>query len=259
MKELEKDMKLLESRNEANERIMNNFEKSTKLKDKEILSLTSKYIQSIKMRQMSVKTMNTDTKDPHLVIHQQKQTISNHEQSEHTLRNTIKNMHKQHEIIRKTLRLELDLLKKKDPQFIEKLYKERDDYKEELQRFKRQQKEKELGLVLNIHELKKENSKQNEFISNLDIKSSEELRVLIEQYHHQNVEYKDKILELSNIISNRAKKSMSKRLSLGMKKKTLSVDMRHKASSSDGHVAEEKVDHAAKCFVIFLDAFFCSA
>ena len=64
-----------------------------------------------------------------------------------SLQSMLKQVKSQHNIDKETLQKEMELLKAKDETFINQIYKERDEYKTDLTKMKKQFKERELSLV----------------------------------------------------------------------------------------------------------------
>merc|ERR1711997_1448842 len=87
--------------------------------------------------------------------------------------------------------LELEL-KEKDPEFIDKIYKERDEYKTENIKIKKMFKEREHTLKIELEALERKKIKAED-LADLKNKNDEELREIIEKCRFTNRDLNDQI------------------------------------------------------------------
>ena len=112
-------------------------------KDKEIIRLKEE-LEKAQTKCSDLETELKETQEENTKMMERTKTMEKSENEKiKSLQSTLKQIHSQHNLDKETYNKELELLKAKDEGFINKIYKQRDEYKTELVKLKKQFKERE--------------------------------------------------------------------------------------------------------------------
>eukprot|EP01083_Nonionella_stella_P081175 223477_1 len=194
-------------------------------KDKEIQALKDE-LNALKSEHKKLENEMKTQKDEHDAIITKANTLNTEEIE--SLQSRLKAIDSQHTIDKETHKKEMKLLKDKDPQFIQKIYDERDELKGDLMKLKKLFKQREHTLRIELESLERRKIKAED-LADLAYKNEDELRDIIERLRFTNrdlsvtirehktshekreKEYEEQIAALNRII--KKKKSDTKRSS----------------------------------------------